>query len=400
VQDSYFILHLQGHFLQSVSHFLHVLQTFTDVLHMRRKDGIVLNTCLCQWPATRQRRWTPAFLACALLCAAPLRAQDPPLPPVSVGAGVQTSFVHDVPAVGDSTDSFLLNSVRLYVSGSPAKKIKFMFNTEYDGAGNHVTVLDAVAQFEFSDKVNFWVGRMLPPSDRADLYGPYYAHHWATFTDGVQDGYPFISAGRDNGALYWGQFGKVKLQAGAFDGTSATGKAKVIGAGRVQIDFWDPEPGYYLNGTFYGEKNILAVAAAGQVQDGNKAYNGDFLLEKKLGGGGAFSVEAELAKYDRLGGYSTRYGTDQGGYVLASYLFPPMAQMTGRLEILGKFAKASFSNGLTAIDRDYDQKTTEFNFNYVIRDFRARVMFFYLQKDFSAVQTNDKQVGVGFQVQM
>jgi len=355
----------------------------------------------CRTRATRRRRWTPAFLACVLLWSAtPLGAQDAPLPPVSVGAGVQTSFVHDVPDAGDSTDSFLLNSVRLYVSGSPAKKIKFMFNTEYDGAGNHVTVLDAVAQFELSDKVNFWVGRMLPPSDRADLYGPYYAHHWATFTDGVQDGYPFISAGRDNGALYWGQFGKVKLQAGAFDGASATGKSKVIGAGRVQIDFWDPEPGYYLNGTFYGEKNILAVAAAGQVQDGNKAYNGDFLLEKRLGGGGAFSVEAELAKYDRLGGYSARYGTDQGGYVLASYLFPPMAQVTGRLEVLGKFAKASFSNGLTAIDRDYDQKTTELNFNYVIRDFRARVMFFYLQKDFSAVQANDKQVGVGFQVQM
>jgi len=27
-------------------------------------------------------------------------------------------------------------------------------------------------------------------------------------------------------------------------------------------------------------------------------------------------------------------------------------------------------------------------------------MLFYLQKDFSAVQANDKQVGVGFQVQM
>jgi len=97
-----------------------------------------------------------------------------------------------------------------------------------------------------------------------------------------------------------------------------------------------------LNGTFYGDKNILAVGAAGQVQDGNKAYNGDFLLEKKLGGGGTFSVEAEAAKYDRLGGYNARYGTDQGGYVLASYLFPPAAGMTGRLEILGKFAKAAF----------------------------------------------------------
>ena len=361
----------------------------------------MLSTCLSNRVAAGSRRWTPALLASVWLSgAAPVHGQDAALPPVTVGAGVQTSFVHDAPDGADGTDAFALNSVRLYVSGSPARKIKFMFNTEYDGAGNHVTVLDAAAQFEISDQVNFWVGRMLPPSDRANLYGPYYAHHWATFTDGVQDGYPFISAGRDNGALYWGQFGKVKLQAGAYDGASLTGVRKLLGAGRVQVDFWDPEPGYYLNGTFYGGKNILALAAAGQVQDGNKAYNGDFLLEKKVSGGGAFSVEAELAKYDRLGGYNARYGTDQGGYVLGSYLFPPAAGMTGRLEILAKFATASFRNGRTVIDRDYDQKTTELNFNYVIREFNARVMLFYLQKDFSAVQTNDKQVGVGFQVQM
>jgi len=340
-----------------------------------------------------------SILACSVwLGAAAVGAQDVP---VTVGAGAQTSFVHDSPDGAKDTDAFLLNSVRLYVSGAPAKKIKFMFNTEYDGAGNHVTVLDAAAQFEVSEQVNFWVGRMLPPSDRANLYGPYYAHHWATFTDGVQDGYPFISAGRDNGALYWGQFGMAKVSAGAFDGASATGKSTVIGAGRVQFDFWESEPGYYLNGTFYGDKNILAVAAAGQVQDGDKAYSGDFLLEKKIaGGGGAFSVEAELAKYDRLGGYNARYGTDQGGYVLASYLFPPAAGLSGRFEVLGKFAKASFSNSLTAADRDYDQKTTELNLSYLIRDFRARVMLFYLQKDFSAVKPNDKQIGVGFQLQM
>ena len=47
---------------------------------------------------------------------------------------------------------------------------------------------------------NVWSGRFLPPSDRANLYGPYYAHHWAVYTDGIQDGYPFIFQGRDNGA--------------------------------------------------------------------------------------------------------------------------------------------------------------------------------------------------------
>ena len=198
------------------------------------------------------------------------------------------------------------------MNGPVTNKIKFMFNTEYDGAGNHMTVLDAVAQFEMSPKFNIWAGRFLPPSDRANLYGPYYSHHWAVYTDGVQDGYPFVATGRDNGVLYWGQFGKVKVSAGAFDGASATGNKTVIGAGRVQVDFWDPEGGYYLNGTYYGGKNLLAIGVAGQVQGSdNSAWNADFLLEKKVAGGGAFSVESEYAKYDKLGGYNSRYGTER-----------------------------------------------------------------------------------------
>ena len=49
---------------------------------------------------------------------------------------------------------------------------------------------------------------------------------------------------------------------------------------------------------------------------------------------------------------------------------------------------------------DYDQKTTEFNFNYVIKEFNARVMMFYLDTSFNAVKTNFKQFGVGLQLQM
>src|SRR5262245_15044321 len=225
-------------------------------------------------------RWTIGVAGSALLlAAASARAQDSKLPPVTVGAGVQTSYVHDAPEGSDASDRFLLNSVRLYVNGSATRKITFMFNTEYDGAGNHVTVLDAVAQVGVSDKVNFWFGRMLPPSDRANLYGPYYAHHWAVYTDGIQDGYPFVATGRDNGALYFGQFGKLRLEGGVYDGESATGNGDVISAGRAQYDFWDPEPGHYMNGTFYGDKNVLAVGGAIQGQSGNAAWNGDFLME-------------------------------------------------------------------------------------------------------------------------
>jgi hypothetical protein len=287
------------------------------------------------------------------------------------------------------------------VNGSAAKNIKFMFNTEYDGAGNHLTVLDAAAQFELSDKVNIWMGRMLPPSDRADLYGPYYSNEWATFTDGIQDGYPFVASGRDNGVLYWGQFDKVKVSAGAYDGRSATGNNTVLGAGRVQIDFWDPEGGYYLNGTYYGAKNLLAVGIAGQVQGSSRsAWSADFLLEKKTPNGGAFTIESEYAKYSQLGGYNAHYAESDGAYGLASYLFPPAMGMAGKFQVMGKFAKANFSQGLTAIDRDYGQKTSELNFNYILKDFNARVMLFYKDTRFDAVQTNSKQVGIGLQVQM
>src|SRR5439155_5023480 len=222
--------------------------------HARDNEGItVRNQRLQNRAATIVRRRAP-MLWVGLLCAAtPAGAQAPPVP-VTVGAGVQTSFVDTETDGSDRTGNFLLNSVRLYVSGRAADRINFMFNTEYDGSGNHVTVLDAAAQFEMSDHFHVWVGRFLPPSDRANLYGPYYAHHWSTFTDGVQDGYPFVSAGRANGAVYWGQFGKVKVSAGGFDGASATSSPTLIGAGRIQVDFWNPEDGYYLNGTYYGDK--------------------------------------------------------------------------------------------------------------------------------------------------
>jgi hypothetical protein len=339
--------------------------------------------------------------ACALLAAsAPVMAQDPPPPPVTIGAGLQTSFVHTDTEGADGVDNFLLNSIRLYVNGSVNKNIKVMFNTEYDGASNKVGVLDAVIQFQKSKALNLWVGRFLPPSDRANLYGPYYAHHWNVYTDGVQDGYPFVATGRDNGVMYWGQFDKVKVSAGAFDGASATGDDTLIGAGRVQIDFWDPEDGYYLNGTYYGDKNLLAIGVAGQVQGSDKrAYSVDFLLERKIGAAGAYSIEAEWAKYDRLGGYNARYGTDDGGYVLASYLFPTAVGM-GKFEVLGKFAKARFREGITSADADYDQKTTELNLNYVIKQFNARMMIFYKDTRFDRVRANSKQLGVGMQVQM
>jgi len=339
------------------------------------------------------------FLLLTIGYAPRAEAQGTALPPISIGGGVRTNFTHTSPDDLDDTDSFGLDDVRLYVNGAVTPKVKFMFNTAYTGADNDVNVLDAVARFELSDKVNIWAGRFLPPSDRANLYGPFYANHWNVYTDGVQDGYPFIYQGRDNGVAYWGQFGIAKLSGGVFDGTSATGNSTVLTAGRAQFDFWDPEAGYYLNGTYYGAKNLLAVAIAGQVQgDDRSAWSADFLLEKKIGNGGAFTIEAEWADYSGLGGYNGDYVEDKGGYVLGAYVFP-MMDNGHKLQILGKFGVANFSEGLTLLDPDYEQKTNEINFNYLFKEFDGRVMVFYKDTRFDGVRTNNKQFGVGLQIQ-
>src|SRR5262249_28166560 len=158
-------------------------------------------------------------------------------------------------------------------------------------------------------------------------------------------------------------------------------------AARAQYNFWDTESGYYLNGTYYGAKNLLALGGAFQNQSSNTAATADFLLERKLSGMGVVTVESEFSYYDKLGGYNSRYGLSRGAYLLGSYLFPQKIG-NGQIEVLGKFAEASFARGITVSDPYYKQKTSEANVNYVIKEFNARVMTFYKNTRFTAVNPN------------
>jgi hypothetical protein len=95
---------------------------------------------------------------------------------VSVGFGLRTHFatIEDGAPDGDSrSKDFELESVRLYMGAQLNKYIKATFNTEKK-SDNSVQVIDAIAQFEPMSEFNVWMGRMLPPSDRSNLDGPYY----------------------------------------------------------------------------------------------------------------------------------------------------------------------------------------------------------------------------------
>lgn len=304
----------------------------------------------------------------ALAVAAPLFAAlpmttvmaDDAAPSLTFGAGLRTSFVHtsNEEPIQDAND-FNVDNIRLYVNGSVTPYLKFTFNTEYQGSppngDNSLQLLDAIARLEINDQFHLWAGRFLAPTDRANLYGVFYNNNTRPFNDGVQDGYPSEFAGRDNGLAYWGQFGIIKVQAGVFDVPQTQNDSKVLVAGRIQADFWDPEPGYYLNGTYYGEKNILAVGFAGQTVADQHAWNVDFLGERNFPGVGTFTVEGEYARYDRLGGYGGfdgSYAKSNGFFGLASYLFPQNLGV-GKIQLLGKYGQTQFNASSTVNALEY-----------------------------------------------
>lgn len=344
-------------------------------------------------------------LALPLAAAMPVAtawADDIKLPPISLGAGLRSSFTHTSTDGSDNKpNDFNLDSLRLYIGASVLPNVKVMINTEYSQSDSKMQVIDAVGRFEFSDKFNVWAGRFLPPSDRANLYGPYYASNFKIYEDGVQDGYPFKQTGRDDGVAYWGTFGIAKVSAGVFDVPSTIGRGEVLVAGRVQLDFWDPEPGYYLNGTYYGEKNLLALGLAGQTVADKHAYSLDFLLEKNLGVG-VVTVESEYARYDKLGGYGGYTGDfakSNGWYGLAAWLFPQKIGI-GKFQILGKYGAAQFNASGTPGAPEYAQKTTEINLNYIVKSFNARFSLFFKDSSLNANLPDTRQVGLGMQLQI
>ncbi|HEX3836250.1 MAG TPA: porin [Steroidobacteraceae bacterium] len=335
---------------------------------------------------------------------------DITLPAISVGAGMRTGFTDEkVDGAAKSTDDFDLDSVRLYVNGSVTDNIKFTFNTEYSGDtggsdANKVEVLDAIARFEYSDGLNIWAGRFLPPSDRANLHGPYYANEWSVYIDGVQDGYANVAVGRDDGIAYWGQFfnDMLSVSGGAFSVPSTFGTGNIVWAERVMVDLWDPEKGYYLNGTYYGDKNILAIGVAAQQLAKKNAYDVDFLMERKLGDAGTVSVQGEYAKYE-FGGYTG--SQSDGGFGLISYLFPQVVGI-GRFELLAKYSKTTydFDDGAGVNLGSVGQKTDVAELGYVIKEFSARVSVFYNKVQFDANDISSlrgyRLFGVGLQLQM
>ncbi|MCB1877131.1 MAG: hypothetical protein KDH88_14240 [Chromatiales bacterium] len=335
---------------------------------------------------------------------------------VSIGAGLRTSFnsfEDSAPSGSDDSKDFLLDSIRLYLSGQIHEYIKLTFNTERRD-DEDIRVLDAIAQFEFSPGFNIWAGRFLPPSDRANLSGPYYANSW-NFP--LVQAYPAVFAGRDDGVALWGEttLGSIqfKYAGGAFQGcadsnpcdTGANDEDSLLYAGRVVFNFWDPEPGYYNASTYYGAKDILAVGMAAMSQSDAVGtpgdakdffgYNIDLLMEKKLSNSGVVSLEGAYYDYD-LDDATTTGGLVQGDgyYVLGAYLLPGKVGI-GQLQPHARYQSLDLDSGV-------ETEQWEIGLNYIIDGHNARVSFTYGEREVDApggdTDTDFFQVGLQLQI--
>jgi hypothetical protein len=268
-------------------------------------------------------------------------------------------------------------------------------------------ILDLIVKFELSDPFNVWFGRMLVPSDRSNISGPWFMSPWnypgGYIPGGVPVGPRAGAFGRSDGVTVWGQNegGVLKYFAGVYD--LGVPQDSPLFSGRINLSLLNPEPGYYHSSNYYGGKDLVAVGVNAQYKkNGSLApppippdvvvrppadytgFSADLLIERTLRGGG--TVDFESAIYFFAGANDP---VDYHYYVLASYL---MREPTGfgRLQPLVRFqqAKPSVGGSWNIFDAQL---------GYSVQEYAARASLGYQRLD-AAGYKNDLLV-LGIQIQ-
>ncbi|HEY2900396.1 MAG TPA: hypothetical protein VGL59_07470 [Polyangia bacterium] len=263
------------------------------------------------------------------------------LPPIDVGAWTRVSGVFQGASDKSKMNDWHMDNayVELHAGGKVHKKVGVTLNlnanmTNFSAAT--VTVMDAIISFDFQDEFHLWAGHLLVPVDRSNASGPFFMIPWnyPGFFAGVsapKEG----PSGRNNGAVVWGDIsgGMVSYFAGVFD--NANIGTSPLFSGRLRLALLDPEPGFWGNGSYFGDKDLFSINVGGQFQKHgssvammgavpgmDKDYsevNADVLFEKKIPAAGFFTAEGAYYHFGVLDG-----GISDSMYALAAYAIPMM----------------------------------------------------------------------------
>ena len=347
----------------------------------------------------------------------------------SIGLGFRSSFAvteDGAPNGSDPSSGVSFTNIRLYTAAKVHENVTLEFNTERtDGdrttandnntnlnTQNKIQVLDAVAKFSFKG-FDLWAGRFLPPSDRSNLDGPFYLNN---YDFPIVQAYPNIFAGRDNGVAIMKEYagGKFKWSYGLFEGrtnstnvdTNPDQADNLLHAARVTYNFWDPEPGYYTTSSYYGAKDVLAVAFVYQHEaDGAgtsttvgdfTGWNVDVLMEKKLQNGGVVNLEGAYYDYDLDDKTDASLTQGEGYLLLGSYLIPKQIGW-GKVQPYVRYQHFARDN-LTGDNGN--RRRAEGGFNYIIDGQNAKisVLYFSDRNGSNADPKNTFRIGLQFQL--
>ena len=339
----------------------------------------------------------------------------------SIGMGFRSSFAiteDGAPNGTGSSSGVSFDNIRLYTAAKVHKNVSLEFNTERSTGNDsldtdhRIRVLDAVAKFSFKG-FDLWAGRFLPPSDRSNLDGPFYLNN---YDFPIVQAYPAIFAGRDNGVAIMKEYagGKFKWSYGLFEGRTNTTNGdtnpdqadNLLHAARVTYNFWDPEPGYYTTSSYYGAKDVLAVAFVYQHEaDGAgtpttvgdfTGWNVDVLMEKKLQNGGVVNLEGAYYDYDLEDKTDLSLTQGEGYLLLGSYLIPKQIGW-GKVQPYVRYQHFARAN----LTGDGGNRTrTEGGFNYIIDGQNAKisVLYFSDRNGSNADSKNTFKIGLQFQL--
>ena len=334
-----------------------------------------------------------------------------------IGMGFRGSAsLNENNATDPGEDSFDLSAdnMRLYTVSQAHKNVQVEYNTEL--SGESVTLLDAVAKLNFGT-FELWLGRQLPPTDRANLDGPYYLN--AAYSFPMVQSFGNLGTGccgRDDGLAIHGDAagGKFEWAYGVFEGTSGGSDLddNVRHTARIDIALGDPEPGFYTGSTYFGAKKLTTLGLVFHHEGGGvgsasnqgdfTGVSGDLLIERTLGDGAVVNLEGAVYKWDTDDKADGTILQGDSFLVLASYLMPNKTSIGG---IQGQFQPYCRYQGYnrdmtnTSGSRGYKDRT-EAGLNYVIDGFNAKITaLWYVDTDqHNEVDKNTAMLAMQFQL--
>lgn len=308
-------------------------------------------------------------------------------------------------ADGDETTSeFNFRRNRVALMGAYGKHFGLYVQTEYnedinigpfsvtDGDGDsEMKLLDAVMRFKYNDAVNFWLGKYKYSFTRENLEA---CEMPLTLDRSLLIRAPLASEGtRDKGVTLWGNLFDQKFQYrldamnGRNDSTSSPESAFRYGA-RAHVTLLDPESGHGYKGTYLGEKKVLTIGGAYQMEK-DVAYSNtvaktgavdydawtvDLFFEYPVDGVGTFTVSGAYADYDLEDAYQGLNpdtltcglnGEKNGGYVKIGYMLPNLP-----LQFFARSESWSFATFENVIDQEVDWYGGGFNYYFRGQDLK------------------------------